>query len=106
MISFLKLFLQVLAYIQVVWHDILSEEEDLWYGAVEAIYTLLAALVAFLFGLLRLNWKIFGEGIFSLASFAQMGVLLGCALTNEIIVGYVGYILFAIIYHSSITIAR
>lgn len=102
--------MQVLTYIQIVWSEILkengNENEELWYGAVEAVYTLLAALVAFLIGLIRLNWKIFGEGIFSLASFAQMGLVLGCALTNEIVVGYVVYILFAIIYHSSITIAR
>lgn len=102
-------YLQVIAYIQVLWTTIDSGQEMIWNGAVEALITLLGASVALLAGYMRADtltdrrrvlWALVGLSICE-----AMAILLA-AWTPHRNVSYVGYLVFCVLYSFTITVAR
>ncbi|XP_011497226.1 PREDICTED: thiamine transporter 1-like [Ceratosolen solmsi marchali] len=102
-------YLQVIMYIQLLWENALelqsSKYHGIYNGYVEAIYTLISALVVFVVGNLHLNWSLVGEAILSIFSIIEGIILLISYISYNIWILYTVYISFGVIYHSIITIA-
>lgn len=100
---------QVGNYIQPLWEEILpmsnTTETELLNGGVEAVTTLTGAVLAFVLGFLHLNWSLLGEGVLSVISLLDAGVLYWMATTDDIWVAYSGYLVFRALYQMMITVA-
>lgn len=57
-------------------------------------------------GKLRLNWPVLGEGILSVFSILEALILFVCSQSHNIWLQYTVYIMFGVIYHTIITVAR
>ncbi|XP_067009605.2 thiamine transporter 1 isoform X2 [Anabrus simplex] len=106
-------FLQCITYIQNLWQDIRTEieentgeEQQLYYAAVEAAYTLIGAATALACGWLKLDWRILGEAALALCSILQGIALLISSFSSSLILAYCLYIIFGVLYHTMITIAN
>lgn len=102
-------FMQVQTYMQLLWHDINPgmEQENLYNGAVEAALTLLGVGGAMLAGFIN-NERIKKWDVWILATCSAIEglLLLWAALSAEVWGAYVAYILFGMLYHFMITVAR
>ncbi|KAL7306080.1 hypothetical protein TKK_0001536 [Trichogramma kaykai] len=104
-------YLQVISYIQVLWENAVKHTEpnsndfQIYNGAVEAVYTLISALVVFCVGNLHFNWPLVGEAILSIFSFIEGFLLIASYMCDNIWVLYAAYVAFGVIYHSIITVA-
>ncbi|XP_011198870.2 thiamine transporter 1 [Bactrocera dorsalis] len=100
-------YLQILTYIQVLWIEIEPNKEIAWNGAVDAILTLLAALMALAAGYIHAGRLKPLQSLLVLSTFAAMegGAVLLCCWTSNIYVSYAAYILFGALYAFSITVA-
>lgn len=101
-------YLQILTYIQVLWIEIEPNIEIAWNGAVDAILTALAALMALAAGYIHAGRLQPLQSLLVLSTFAAMegGAVLLCCWTSNIYISYVGYILYGALYAFSITVAR
>lgn len=82
-------------------------EENLFNGAVEAALTLLGAIGAFAAGLLdSKRFNRFDIWILTALTTCEGVLLLWGARTQSLYVSYVVYVLFGMIYHFMITVAR
>lgn len=100
-------FNKVESYVQFIWQQIEPNQNNLYNGAAIAVVTLLGALSAFTVG--TLNSKYFDRWdlwIITGCSALQCGLVLWIALTENLIVAYVTYVLFGTLYHFLITVAR
>jgi thiamine transporter 2/3 len=57
-------------------------------------------------GWLRLNWQMLGEATLAVFSIIEGALLILLTMTNNLMVAYTYYILFGIIYHTMITVAK
>ncbi|KAJ6632799.1 Thiamine transporter 2 [Pseudolycoriella hygida] len=99
-------FLQVQSYVQLLWQQIDQDKENVYNGAAEGILTLSGALSAFAAG--YLNSKQFARWdlwILSGCSILEGGLILWSALTDNVWIAYVMYILFGTVYYFMITMA-
>ncbi|XP_036341088.1 thiamine transporter 1 [Rhagoletis pomonella] len=100
-------YLQIIAYMQVLWIEIEPNMEISWNGGVDAVLTSLGALMALAAGYIH------GERLKPLQSLLVLSVfsaLEGCAIllccrTSNIYISYGGYILFGALFAFSITVA-
>lgn len=98
---------QVQSYIQSLWIEISPAETDLYNGAVEAAITLLGAMSAFAAGLLdSKRFNRYDVWILTVLTFVEAMLLLWAAYTPTLWSCYVSYVVFGIIYHFMITVAR
>lgn len=98
---------QVQSYSQLLWKEIYTNETELYNGAVEAAITLLGAIAAFAAGFFDSGkFKRYDMLILSICSAIEGGLLICAARTNSLAVCYAMYILFGMVYHFMITIAR
>lgn len=82
-------------------------EKDLYNGAVEALITLLGAISAFVAGYLESKkFRQYEIWILTFLTLIEGILLLWSALTPNLLCCYTAYILFGMIYHFMITIAR
>ncbi|XP_063704425.1 folate transporter 1-like [Culicoides brevitarsis] len=100
-------FYQVTSYCQVLWSSIEKPPEMVWNGAVEALVTLLSALVT------TFAEKIHGTVLFKssslvtltiLTTFSGFAILLGTK-TTSLYISYAGYIIFCTLFAFTITIS-
>ena len=70
------------------------------------IHQPVGAVSAFLCGRIRVNWEKYGELVLALCSLGQGAVLLIMSMAGSLMTSYVTYILFTIMYHTMITIAK
>lgn len=92
---------------QLLWKEIDATETDLYNGAVEATITLLGAVGAFVAGLLdSKKFKRYEIWILTIFTVIEAALLLLSALTTSLYTCYAAYVLFGIIYHFMITVAR
>lgn len=99
--------IQAQSYIQPLWKEIDPNETVLYNGAVEALITLLGAISAFMAGLL--NSKSFNRyeiWILTALMLIEGLLLLWAALTTSLWFCYTSYVIFGMIYHFMITVAR
>lgn len=76
-------------------------------GAVEAALTLLGAVGALAAGFLdSKQFKRYDMCILTVCSAIEGGLLIWAACTNSLTVCYVVYVLFGMLYHFMITVAR
>lgn len=95
------------SYIQLLWKEIYADNTNLQNGSVEAAITLLGAIGAFSAGFV--NSKHFNRydiWILAICTTIEGVLLLWAAFTTHLWSCYCAYILFGIIYHFMITIAR
>lgn len=98
---------QVQSYIQPLWKEIDATEIDLYNGAVEALITLLGAISAFAAGFLdSKRFNQFEIWILTALTLTEGFLLLWASYTSTLWCCYIAYILFGMIYHFMITIAR
>ncbi|XP_058797969.1 thiamine transporter 2-like [Phymastichus coffea] len=101
-------YLQVISYIQLLWEDAVLNSPDIkiiYNGAIEAVYTIISAVVVLGVGNLHFNWPLIGEAILSIFSMFEGVLMLITYASSNIWVLYTAYIAFGVIYHSIITIA-
>lgn len=100
-------YLQIIAYMQVLWIEIKPNMEISWNGAVDAVLTALAALMALAAGYIHAGRLKPLQSLLVLSIFAAMegGAILLCCRTSNIYISYVGYILFGACFAFSITVA-
>lgn len=92
---------------QLLWKEIDATETDLYNGAVEATITLFGAVGAFVAGLLdSKKFKRYEIWILTIFTVIEAALLLLSALTTSLYTCYAAYVLFGIIYHFMITVAR
>lgn len=95
------------SYIQPLWKEINATETDLYNGAVEATITILGAISAFSAGFLdSRKFDRFEIWILTVLTSIEGILLLWAAFTPNLWCCYVAYVLFGMIYHFIITIAR
>ncbi|KAK9504422.1 hypothetical protein O3M35_010757 [Rhynocoris fuscipes] len=103
-------YYQILSYVQLLWEEIIDKKDTQYYtklnGAVEAIYTLMSALAAFIFGKVNVDWSFYGEPVLFVCSLAIGFIILLMAITDSIWTAYVTYIVYTIIYNSMMTISN
>ncbi|KAM7362898.1 thiamine transporter 1-like [Cochliomyia hominivorax] len=100
-------YLQVTAYIQLVWKVIKPEEDIAWNGAVDAAFTALAALFALGAGYIhgsRLKSRA-SLVILAVLSALEGGAILLACWTENIYLSYTGYVIFGALYAFTITVA-
>ncbi|XP_050069788.1 thiamine transporter 1-like [Anopheles maculipalpis] len=99
-------YIQILAYVQALWSSIDETQPAIWNGAVEAALTLLGAIVALLAGYLHSGFLKPRTSLLSLAllSFAAGGAMLLATKTGNLIVSYLGYMVFCVLYAFAITV--
>lgn len=94
-------------YIQLLWQEISPTQENVFNGAVEALLTLLGAGGAFVAGFIN-NKKFERWDMWILAGCSAIngGILLWGALTEIVWISYGSYVVFGVLYHFMITVAR
>lgn len=99
-------YLLVQSYVQLLWKEIDSDQENFFNGAVEAVLTLLSACGTFAAGFLNSSkyqkWDLW---ILTICSGLEGGFILWSALTTSIWVAYISYIFCGTLYNFMITIA-
>ncbi|CAD6991683.1 thiamine transporter 1 [Ceratitis capitata] len=100
-------FLQVIMYMQVLWIEIEPDIGIAWNGAVDAVLTALAALMALAAGYIHAGRLKPLQSLLVLSIFAALegSALLICCRTTNIYVSYAAYIFFGAFYAFSITVA-
>ncbi|XP_073832376.1 thiamine transporter 1-like [Musca autumnalis] len=100
-------YLQVTAYVQLMWKDIEPNPDVAWNGAVDAVFTALAALFALFAGYIHAGRLQSHSSLLVLAALSLLegGTILMICWTTNIYVSYAGYILFGGIYGFIITVA-
>lgn len=100
-------FTQVQMYIQFLWQQINPDHENVYNGAVEALLTLLGVGGAFIAGYMNSKkFERFELWLLTLCSVLEGLLLLGGALTNSVWTSYVTYVIFGMLFHFMITVAR
>jgi len=64
------------------------------------------AVTVFCVGKVQLNWSLLGDMMLSIFSLLEGGILLGLSYSYNIWLLYLGYIIFGVIYHTMVTVAR
>ncbi|CAB3359409.1 Hypothetical predicted protein [Cloeon dipterum] len=99
-------YYQVLSYTQVIWEEIIQESgQQLYNGAVEALYTIIGALSALALGTLPLRWAVLGPPALASCALAQAATIYAIATTNDLWLAYACYIICLAAYQAMVTIA-
>lgn len=100
-------FTQVQMYIQFLWQQINPNHENVWNGAVEALLTLLGVGGAFLAGYMNSKkFERFELWMLTICSVLEGLLLLAGALTDSVWTSYITYVIFGMLFHFMITVAR
>uniref|UniRef100_A0A2S2PWR7 Thiamine transporter 2 n=1 Tax=Sipha flava TaxID=143950 RepID=A0A2S2PWR7_9HEMI len=103
-------YLQVYAYINVLYTYVLEETDDaeftLYNGAAESLNTLLGAIAAFTISKVNWNWYSVGDVFFTVGSVVASGVLLCCVYCKNLWFIYAFYIIYGMMYQTMLTIAE
>lgn len=89
-----------------LWKEIDALETNVYNGAVEAIITLLGAAAAIIAGHMDKKNTQNNTTILFLCTMFQAGFVIWASQTSSLYNAYTAYILFGMIYHYMITIAR
>lgn len=100
-------YIQIYSYCQLLWEAVDDREEYNWNGAVEAVSTLLGAIVSLLAGYIHNEALTQRRSLWILTIFSILEgcCLLLCSWATHRLVAYTGYLLFMILYSFLITIA-
>ncbi|XP_014296418.1 thiamine transporter 2 [Microplitis demolitor] len=98
-------YLQVLSYAQPIWQTSIKENETIYNGAVEALYTIIGGVAVYGVGKLKLNWLALGDVILCVFSIIMAIFLFITSWSYNIILQYAVYIAFGVVYHSLVTVA-
>ncbi|XP_050425168.1 thiamine transporter 1-like [Adelges cooleyi] len=103
-------YLQVYAYINVLYTYILEENNDtefqLFNGAAESLNTLLGAISAYTISRVDWNWYSVGDIFFAFGSLCAGVVLLCCVYNRNLWFIYAFYIIYGMMYQTMLTIAE
>jgi thiamine transporter 2/3 len=80
---------------------------ETWRGGLQYIYFDYTGAASSLgLGWLRFNWQMVGEATLALCSVIEGILLMISATTKSMVVAYILYVLFGVIYHTMITVAK
>lgn len=100
-------FTQVQMYMQLLWRVINPDHENVWNGAVEATLTLLGVAGAFAAGFINnKRFEAWNRWVLTVCSATLGGVLLWGTLTDSVWISYVAYVIFGMLMHFMVTLAR
>ncbi|XP_050524430.1 thiamine transporter 1-like isoform X2 [Daktulosphaira vitifoliae] len=103
-------YLQVYAYINVLYTYILEENNDdeftLYNGFAESLNTLLGAISAYMISRVNWNWYLVGDAFFAIGSFIACIVLFCCTYNRNLYLIYAFYIIYGMMYQTMLTIAE
>ncbi|XP_058446052.1 thiamine transporter 1-like [Malaya genurostris] len=97
---------QITSYVQALWSTIGGPNTELWNGAVEAICTLMGALMALIAGFVPPSWLQVHTillGLTLIAALESLGLLVA-TVTSSLMVCYVGYTWYGILHTFAITL--
>ncbi|XP_075211891.1 thiamine transporter 1-like isoform X2 [Lycorma delicatula] len=99
---------QVMSYVQLLWTDIAGKENAFYNGAVEALYTIISAFSAFMFGRCKADWSRpdRGELLLGVLTLTEGSFLLWSSFSHSIWEGYIVYIVFGALYHIMMTVSN
>ncbi|XP_034248512.1 thiamine transporter 1-like isoform X2 [Thrips palmi] len=98
-------YLQVTSYIQMLWQVTATQDQQLYNGVVDAAYTLIGAIATWFVGQHKMNLTRYSCPILTVCCLLQGTVLLISAGMVHLWVQYVLYIIFKILYHSTMVLA-
>lgn len=100
-------FTQVQMYSQFLWQTINPDHANVFNGAVEAMLTLLSVAGAFAAGFIKSKrFEAYNVWVLTVCSALQGGVLLWGTLTDSVWIAYIGYVIFGVLTHFMVTLAR
>ena len=83
-----------------------SKEWMLMFYFMLCIFYFTGAATSLGLGWLRFNWQVMGEATLAVCSIIEGTLLVMSSVTKSMVVAYILYILFGVIYHTMITVAR
>ncbi|XP_059487303.1 thiamine transporter 1 [Neocloeon triangulifer] len=99
-------FYQVLNYTQLIWEEVVqSSGQQLYNGAVEAVYTVVGACSALALSSLRLNWQLLGPPALAACALVQAAAVYTISVSQDLWLSYAAYILCLAAYQALVTIA-
>lgn len=100
-------FTQVQMYIQFLWQLINPDHANVWNGAVEATLTLFGVAGAFAASYINSKrFEAWNLWVLTVCSATLGGVLLWGTLTDSVWISYVAYVIFGMLTHFMVTLAR
>ncbi|KAL1462570.1 hypothetical protein WDU94_014397 [Cyamophila willieti] len=97
-------YLQFMGYVQLLWQNV-DKNLTQYNGAVEAVYTLISASAAFLFGRIALDWKVHGDCLLGVLTLVAGVLVTLSAFATSMIFCFGVYIVFGTLYHIQMTVA-
>lgn len=98
-------YLQVTSYAQLLWTTSVESFDEIYNGAVDAMYAIIGAITVFGISKIPLNWPLIGDTMLAIFSFIEGGLIILCSYNYNIWVLYAAYIIFGVIYHTMVTVA-
>lgn len=98
-------YLQVTSYIQMLWQVTAAKDQQLYNGVVDAVYTLIGTIATWFVGQHKMNLARYSCPILTVCCLLQGFVLLISARVVYLWVQYILYIIFKILYHSTMVLA-
>uniref|UniRef100_A0A0K0DJ51 Thiamine transporter 2 n=1 Tax=Angiostrongylus cantonensis TaxID=6313 RepID=A0A0K0DJ51_ANGCA len=100
-------YFQVGNYVQTLWGAVIDVSDvDVYNGLTEALCPLVALPAVLLTRHLAVDWSEWGELCLAACSFIDCAILLLMSQTDNLIIMYIGYILYHLLYETVITIAQ
>ncbi|XP_043504722.1 thiamine transporter 1-like [Polistes fuscatus] len=98
-------YLQITSYAQLVWQTTVKSYDEIYNGAIDAIYAIISALTVYTVAKIPLNWPLIGDIMLTIFALMEGGLIILCSYSYNIWVQYVVYIVFGVIYHTMVTVA-
>ncbi|KAI4502894.1 hypothetical protein M0802_001938 [Mischocyttarus mexicanus] len=98
-------YLQITSYAQLVWQTTVQSYDEIYNGAVDAIYAIIGALTVFTVAKIPLNWPLIGDFMLTIFALMEGGLIILCSYSYNTWVQYAAYIIFGVIYHTMVTVA-
>ncbi|KAK2581194.1 hypothetical protein KPH14_007996 [Odynerus spinipes] len=98
-------YLQVTSYAQLLWRTAVESSDEIYNGAVDAMYAIIGAITVFVISKIPLNWPLIGDAMLTIFSLLEGGLIILCSYNYNIWVLYGAYIIFGVIYHTMVTVA-
>ncbi|KAJ1368694.1 hypothetical protein KIN20_029948 [Parelaphostrongylus tenuis] len=98
---------QVGNYVQALWGAVINVENvEVYNGVTEALCPLVALPAVLLTRYLEINWSKWGELCLAACSLLDFSILWAMSQADNLIIMYIGYMLYRLLYEAMITIAQ
>ncbi|XP_015174418.1 PREDICTED: thiamine transporter 1-like [Polistes dominula] len=98
-------YLQITSYAQLVWQTTVKSYDEIYNGAIDAVYAVIGALTVYTVAKIPLNWPLIGDIMVTIFAFMEGALIILCSYSYNIWVQYAAYVVFGVIYHTMVTVA-